>query len=74
MLVISKDKVDVGVKVVRTNEQLKVKVSEGLLGKTLDPLGVPIGRAVNYGKEAEERFLDVSPPGINLRKVVSVLC
>jgi len=72
VLVISKDKVDVGTSVVRTGEQLKVRVSESLLGKTLDPLGVPIGKAVSYGKKAELRYLDVPPPGINVRKVIDV--
>lgn len=72
VLVMSKDyKVDVGTKAVRTGEQLKVKVSESLLGKTLDPMGIPIGKAVSYGKEAELRFLDVPPPGINVRKAIN---
>lgn len=69
VLLLSKSQVNVGTRVARTQGQLKVEVSEGLLGRTVDPLGIPIGKPVN-NKNAEVRKIDVDPPPIGARKSI----
>ncbi|MCH7640756.1 hypothetical protein IID22_00960 [Patescibacteria group bacterium] len=68
ILLLSKTQVPVGSKVVRTGDSLKVSVSASLLGKTLDSLGAPVGRAITHKDGLEHRPLEVIPPGIQFRK------
>ncbi len=71
ILLLSKAKIDVGTKLVRTAEQLRVAVSKDLLGKTLNPMGKPIKGAFPKEDKAQLRPLDKSPPTINARKVIN---
>lgn len=68
ILLLSKTQVPIGSKVVRCGEPLKVTLSTSLLGKTLDSLGVPPGRAITHKEGREDRPLEILPPGIQFRK------
>ena len=81
VLLLSKTKVHVGTKVARTGQQLTIAISEDILGKTINSLGIPtVGSAkqdlaVKNPKLSQEksggreyRYIDITPPGINVRK------
>lgn len=82
VLLLSKTKVHVGTRVARTGQQLTIAISENILGKTINSLGIPtVGRAndkltvkspkLNQEDKStgrENRYIDITPPGINVRK------
>ena len=81
VLLLSKTKVHVGTRVARTGQQLTIAISENILGKTINSLGIPsVGSAnadlaVKNPKLSQEksggrenRYIDITPPGINVRK------
>ena len=72
-LVLSVKPVTVGTQVARTGHRLAVPVSEQLLGKTVNSLGVVIG-AVDKVKDGEERReVDIPAPGMASRAKVTKL-
>lgn len=85
VVLLSKTKVKVGTKVARTGQQLTVGVSDHLLGKTVNSLGVLISDATDVKEnisapailstqkatKKEYRYLDTDPPGIDRRKNIS---
>lgn len=73
ILIFSKDPIDHGTKVVRTNEFLEIPVGIELLGKTIDPFGNPLTTMKAYKQPAELRELKISAPapGILSRKTIT---
>jgi F-type H+-transporting ATPase subunit alpha len=67
VLLLTKAVIEIGTKVARSNETLKIGVGDYVLGKTLNPLAFTEDEKINQ-KPAEFRLVDVNPPGINLRK------
>ncbi len=67
VILLTKERIEVGAKVTRTGEQIKIPVGDGLLGKVLDPLGAQIN-GKRHKSIAEYRPTKVAPPGINARK------
>ncbi len=70
VLILSKKKIDVDTKVVRTGEQLSIAVGKHLLGTTLDPRGFPVGRKIASDSKAQKRPLEVEPLPISHRKEI----
>src|SRR3990172_9689302 len=76
VLLLSKTKVHVGTRVVRTGNELTIGISDNILGSTVDSLGIPIGisKSDKLGDTSggrENRAIDRTPPGINVRKNIS---
>ena len=76
VLLLSKTKVHVGTRVVRTGKELTIGISDNILGSTVDSLGIPIGisKSDKLGDTSggrENRAIDRTPPGINVRKNIS---
>jgi F-type H+-transporting ATPase subunit alpha len=85
IIILSKTKVHVGTKVVRTGNQLTIGISGNILGSTVDSLGIPIGKSALFSKDIsiqpdakkdaalgrEYRPIDITPPGIDVRKNIS---
>lgn len=85
VLLLSKTKVHVGTRVARTGQQLTIAISENILGKTINSLGIPSIPTVASVESSlttktskltpdeksggrEYRYIDITPPGINVRK------
>lgn len=82
VLLLSKTKVHVGTRVARTGQQLTIAISENILGKTINSLGIPTtgsakrSLATQTSKITKEeksegreyRYIDITPPGIDVRK------
>ncbi len=69
ILVFSNVDIKVGCRVVRTAGRVEIGVGESLLGRMIDPLGVPLdgkGKIENL----EPSFIDADPPKIVDRKIV----
>ena len=71
VLLLSSSDIRVGTKVARTGELLEVGVGEGLLGKTIDPLGRSYTKSLSLKKISETRPVDIEPPGILDRKNIT---
>src|SRR5581483_5765076 len=71
VITFSKTSVKVGTRVTRTNEFLMVGVGDGLLGKTVDPLGASLDPQNPIGKLSELRPIDVTPGGIDTRSRIT---
>lgn len=69
VLVFTNTQVRVGVKVVRTGEHIKIGVGEELLGRMIDPLGIPLDKKGGL-KETVASLIDINPPKIVDRKNV----
>ena len=67
VLVFSNVKVLVGSKVVRTGENVKIGVGNGLLGRVIDPLGIPLDKNGEI-KDLTLSLTDIDPPKIVERK------
>lgn len=67
VLVFSNTRIRVGSKVVRTGEYVKIGVGDGLLGRMIDPLGIPLD---GKGEISNLTFspIDITPPKIVERK------
>src|SRR3989344_373690 len=61
VLLLTNTHIQVGSKLVRSGERLKVPVGMGLLGRTIDPLGREIDKQKAYAFQ-EVRSVDVEPP------------
>lgn len=70
VLLLSRSRLKVGVRVARMNSLLSVGVGEGLLGRVIDPLGRVLEGDAHY-HAAEQRMVDVYPPGIEPRKTIT---
>src|SRR3989344_1489268 len=70
ILIFSNSKINVGTQVARTGELLTVPLGTGLLGKTINPLGVPIGETPTSLKNVTPMVVDSDPPKIMKRKQV----
>lgn len=72
VLLLSKTKVHVGTRVARTGQQFTIGISPDILGKTINSLGIPTKTGKITQKEEssgrEYRYIDITPPGINVRK------
>lgn len=68
VLMLTKSRIKVGARVVRTDEEIKVSVGEGMLGRTIDALGRDYLSEKPIKKTTEPRPVDIRPPGINVRK------
>lgn len=85
VLLLSKTKVHVGTRVARTGEQLIIEVSDTMLAKTIDSMGIPISNSsrpqrvstktqsehIPTQRRKEYRPIDVPPPGLNSRKNIT---
>lgn len=70
VLIFSNVQIRVGSKVVRTNEHIKVGVGDTLLGRTIDPLGVPLdGKGELDGLTPSE--IDSNAPSIIQRENIT---
>lgn len=67
VLLLTKERIEVGARVTRTGEKIQIPVGDGLLGNVIDPLGKRVD-GVGLRNIAEHRFTKVTPPGINSRK------
>lgn len=74
ILVFSKNPVQVGMKVVRTNRFLEVPVGNELLGQIIDPLGYSLDHLSPFKKPKEYREIDSAPGGIETRKRIAKPC
>ena len=72
ILVFSKNPIQIGTHLARTNKFLSVPVGQSLIGRIIDPLGNAIINATNYTKPTEERNINSEPPGISKRARVKV--
>ncbi|HLE49113.1 MAG TPA: hypothetical protein VI819_03750 [Patescibacteria group bacterium] len=70
VLILSKGILNVGLKVARTNNRLRISVGEHLLGKTFNPIDM-ISMSVDEKKSADSRYIDTDPPGLSIRRNVS---
>jgi F-type H+/Na+-transporting ATPase subunit alpha len=71
VLVFSKEPINHGTKVVRTNEFLKVPVGPELFGKIIDPFGNPMTKMGIFKKPAESRSVNILASGILSRKTIT---
>ncbi len=71
VLVFSKDPINHGSKVVRTNEFLKIPVGTELFGRTIDPLGNPLTSLKAYKKPTTLRGINTQAGGILSRKTIN---
>lgn len=69
ILLLTKNTIRVGTKIVRTKEYLSVAMSNELLGKNLNSLGHIIGDHPPKNKD-EARFIEIRPPGLSERRPV----
>ena len=68
ILLLSREKILVGTKLVRTNHPLSVAMGEGLLGHTINPLGGDLGNnPIIFSNLSVEREIDEKPLGIPYR-------
>lgn len=63
--------VKIGTRVARTNKRLEIPCSEGMLGLTLTPLGLPFDGGAQLQGAVTYRAIDVPPPGIDARVPIS---
>jgi|SRR3989344_35702 len=74
VLSFSKTHLEIGSKVARTGELLKVRVGEELLGEIINPLGRVINSEGASHHPKEERVLEVLPTGIVSRAKIKLPC
>lgn len=67
ILVFSKEPLSVGMKVARTGNVSSVPVGDGLLGKTVNPLGQPLSNKITMPPLTQRREMDIHPLGISER-------
>ena len=68
VLMLTKSRVLVGTRVVRTNSEIKIGLGRALLGKTVNALGFDYYTNKPISKLDEFKSVDNRPPGINVRK------
>jgi F-type H+-transporting ATPase subunit alpha len=68
VLLFTRTKLRIGVKMVRTGERLSLPVGDWLLGEIIDPLGRGIFGVIGERSSAERRELDQPPLGIERRE------
>ena len=71
ILVFSKEPIEHGTKVVRTNEFLKVPVGTELLGKIIDPFGNSLIKMGAFRKPVQSQGINALAPGILSRKTIT---
>jgi len=71
VLVFSKEPINHGTKVARTNEFLKVPVGTELFGRIIDPLGNPLTAMDAYKKPEKSRGINALAGGILSRKTIT---
>lgn len=69
VLVFGNTEIKVGCKVVRTNERVEIGVGNSLLGRMIDPMGVPLDGKGEI-KDLKSSCIDIYPPKIFERKVI----
>ena len=74
ILSFSPNPIRTGSRIVRTNNCLKVPVGEELLGKVINPLGNSINPQKPFFPLAEQRSVEVVPPGIKFRSTIKRQC
>ncbi|MFV1916996.1 MAG: hypothetical protein ACC618_00700 [Patescibacteria group bacterium] len=72
ILLLGKTEVPVGTKVARTGGQLNISVGTSILGKTLNSLGVPLGKKMggSLAGSYEVRPIEAIPLGLDRRKTI----
>jgi F-type H+/Na+-transporting ATPase subunit alpha len=71
ILVFSKEPINHGTKVARTNELLKVPVGKELFGRIINPLGDPLTAMDSYKKPTESLEVNALATGILSRKTIT---
>jgi F-type H+/Na+-transporting ATPase subunit alpha len=71
VLVFSKKPISHGIKVVRTNELLRVPTGKELFGKIINPLGDPLTAMDSYSKPVNSREVNTLATGITSRKTIT---
>lgn len=71
VLMFSQSAIKPGTKVARTNEELKIPTGEGLLGRVINPLGLPVDNLGAIKNVTEKRATNVVPWGIMKRKEIT---
>ncbi|TMI87029.1 MAG: hypothetical protein E6H08_19915 [Bacteroidetes bacterium] len=67
VMVFSPEPIQIGTKLTRTNKQLTIPVGIELLGKLINPFGVPLSVSEAAITTMDERLIDTPPPGVDTR-------
>jgi F-type H+-transporting ATPase subunit alpha len=67
VMLLEGSQVKIGTRVARTNKRLEIPCSEGMLGLTLTPLGLPFDGGAQLQGSMTYRPIDIPPPGIDVR-------
>lgn len=71
ILIFSREPVQVGTRLVRVDKTLSIPVGKELIGKVINPLGIPLSLAEKAIDTMEEREIDIKPLGISKRSRIT---
>lgn len=71
ILIFSNTLVDPGIQIARTHNFFRIPVGPAFLGRSIDPMGIPIDAKNPVIPNEEVRFIDPEVPGINVRDKIN---